>query len=117
MLREKLDRGDLRLVVVSLLVIAAGAFYVRWNYSAAFPEASIDLKLSKDQITTRADSFLRAQGLETGGFRNLTLFDPDDDARLFLEREAGLDEANRLMTERISVWRWRARWYRPPQKE
>ncbi|MDP2998331.1 MAG: type II CAAX endopeptidase family protein [Bryobacterales bacterium] len=117
MLREKLDRGDLRLVVVSLLTVVAGAFYVLSNYSAAFPEASIDLKLSKDEITTRADAFLRAQGLETGGFRNLTLFDPDDDARLFLEREVGLDEANRLMRERISVWRWRARWYRPPQKE
>jgi membrane protease YdiL (CAAX protease family) len=117
MLREKLDRGDLRLVIVSLLAIAAGGFYLRSNYSAAFPEASIDLKLSKDQITARADSFLREQELKTDGFRNLTLFDPDDGARLFLEREVGLDEANRLMTERISVWRWRARWYRPPQKE
>ncbi len=117
MLREKFDSRDLRLVLVSLLIIAACAVYVRWNYSAAFPEASIELKLSKDEITSRADAFLRGEGLATAGFRNLTLFDPDDDARLFLEREVGLDEANRLMRERISVWRWRARWYRPPQKE
>jgi membrane protease YdiL (CAAX protease family) len=115
--REKLDARDLRLVIVALVVIVASAFYIRANYFAAFPEASIDLKLSKDEITARADSFLKSQGLATKDFRNLTLFDPDDDARLFLERELGLDEANRLMRERISIWRWRARWYRPPQKE
>jgi membrane protease YdiL (CAAX protease family) len=117
MLRERLDARDLRLVVVALVAIVASVFYIRANYFAAFPEASLDLKLSKDEITARADSFLKSQGLATKDFRNLTLFDPDDDARLFLERELGLDEANRLMRERISIWRWRARWYRPPQKE
>jgi membrane protease YdiL (CAAX protease family) len=117
MLRERLEARDLRLVLISIVVIIAGAFYIRANYFAAFPEASIDLKLSKDAITARAGAFLKSQGLATGGFRNLTLFDPDDDARLFLERELGLDEANRLMRERISIWRWRARWFRPPQKE
>ncbi len=117
MLRERLDRGDFRLVAVAAVLIAASALYVRSNYFAAFPEASINLKLSKDEITARADAFLRAQGLKTDGFRNLTLFDPDDDARLFLEREMGLNEANRLMTGPVAVWRWRARWFRPPEKE
>jgi hypothetical protein len=88
MLNEKLDRGDLRLVVVSLLAIAAGGFYVLSNYSAAFPEASIDLKLSKDQITTRAGAFLRAQG-RNRRLRQPDLFDPTT-TRLFLEREVGL---------------------------
>ncbi|MBI4873770.1 MAG: CPBP family intramembrane metalloprotease [Acidobacteria bacterium] len=114
---ERLDGRDLRLVAISLAAIVASAVYIHANYSAAFPQASINLRLSKDEVTARADAFLRTQGLRTEGFRNLTLFDPDDDARLFLEREAGLDEANRLMTERISVWRWRARWFRPPEKE
>lgn len=115
--RQRLDRGDLRLVAVAVAIIALSAVYVRWNYTAAFPEASLNLKLSKAEITARAQEFLRAQSLRTDGFRNLTLFDPDDDVRLFLEREVGLDEANRLMAERIPVWRWRARWFRPPDKE
>lgn len=61
--------------------------------------------------------FLDRLGYNRQGFRNLTLFDPDDPARLFLERELGLEQANPLMKERVPVWRWRARWYRPPDKE
>jgi len=55
--------------------------------------------------------------LSTQRYRNLTLFDADDEGRLFLERQAGLAEANRLMNSEIAIWRWRARWYRPPDKE
>lgn len=100
-----------------LLVAAVSIVFTRVNFFAAFPEASIDLRYSKEQITAFAADFLKSQGLSTEGFRNLTLFDPDDTAKTYLERELGLDEANRLMQGRAPVWRWRARWFRPPDKE
>lgn len=114
---EKLDRGDIRLVLVVAAVIAVSVVYIRFNYEAAFPAASIDLKLSKLQITAEAARFLRERGIATSGYRQLTVFDPDETARLYLERELGLAEANRLMREELIVWRWRARWFRPPGKE
>ncbi len=99
------------------VVAAASVIYTIFNYQGAFPEASIDLRLSKTEITALAEKFLREQGLSPDGFRNLTLFDPDDNARIYLEREMGLREANRLMQDGVSVWRWRARWFRPPDQE
>ena len=82
-----------RLILVVLLVTAVSIAFVRAYFWEAFPQASIDLKYSKEQITQKAEAFLRGQHLDPSRFRNLTLFDDDDDARMYLEREMGLLEA------------------------
>jgi membrane protease YdiL (CAAX protease family) len=114
---ERLERNDKRLLALLLVVVLASVVYTRFNFTAAFPEASIHLRYSKDQIQGMAQDFLKQQRLATDGYRSLTLFDPDDDGRIYLERELGLEQANRLMQGEVSVWRWRNRWFRPPQKE
>ncbi|MEB2363440.1 MAG: CPBP family intramembrane metalloprotease [Bryobacteraceae bacterium] len=114
---EKLNSPDRRLIWVVLFVAVLSLIYTRANFNAAFPQASIDLKLSKRQITARASEYLRTRNLDPSGFRNVTLFAPQEESSIYLERELGLEEANRLMRERLAVWRWRARWFRPPGKE
>ncbi len=114
---EPFRSGDKRLVFIALALVIGGLSFTYLNYNAAFPQASLDLQLSKGEITARARAFLLERGLSVEGYRQLTLFSPDDDARLFLEHELGLAEANRLMEGEVSVWRWRARWFRPPEKE
>lgn len=113
----RFSASDRNLALVALLIIAASAVFVWANYDAAFPQASLKLELSRGQITDAAGRFLRSRGLPAEGFRNLTLFDPDEEARLYLERELGLARANQLMERDVPVWRWRARWFKPPQKE
>ncbi|MBM3797310.1 MAG: hypothetical protein FJW31_25420 [Acidobacteria bacterium] len=116
--RESVTAADWRLVAAALAAVALSALYIASNYRAAFPQASLRLELSRDAITTRSKQFLATRGHRLESYRSITLFDPYDNARLFLEREAGLAEANRLMErEEVPVWQWRARWYRPPQKE
>ncbi len=114
---EKLRAEDKRLAAAVALILAASAAFTIANYSAAFPQASIELRYTKSEITDKAREFLESRGLSTEGFHNLTLFDSDTSAQLFLERELGLEEANRLMAGQVAVWRWRARWFRPPEKE
>ena len=115
--RAQLNAGDRRLLALAAGIIAISGLYVSRNYRAAFPQASLHLELSRAEINSRAEAFLRGRKLDPTGFRQLTLFEPDDDARLYLERQLGLAEANRLMATTVPVWRWRARWYRPPEKE
>ncbi|HUQ92481.1 MAG TPA: CPBP family glutamic-type intramembrane protease [Bryobacteraceae bacterium] len=112
-----LQPADKRLIALTLILIVASAAYVSLNYNAAFPQASLTLPFSRDQITQRARDVLKSQSLSTKDFRNLTVFDPDEEARLYLERELGLEQANRLMESAVPVWQWRARWFRPPEKE
>jgi membrane protease YdiL (CAAX protease family) len=114
---ERLTSHDKRLIVLAILVSVASVAYIRHNFFAAFPEASIDLRHSKEEITGMANRFLRERGLSTAGYRQLTLFDPDEEARTYLEREVGVEQANRLMQSDVAVWRWRARWFRPPEQE
>jgi membrane protease YdiL (CAAX protease family) len=114
---DRIDARDKKLMLAAALVALLSVAYVLRHYRAAFPQASLDLRYSKSEITSMAERFLASRHLPVEGFRNLTLFDPDDRARLYLERELGLEQANRLMEERVPVWRWRARWFRPPGKE
>ncbi len=115
--RETFSRNDLRLTAAVLAVIVLCWVYIRLEYDKAFPQASIKLRLSRAAITDLAARFLNARSLTTTGYRQITIFDPDDDARLYLERELGLERANQLMQRDVSVWRWRARWFRPPEQE
>ncbi len=114
---ERFSKSDRRLTLAVVVLIALCAVYVRAQYDRAFPQASLKLVLSKSEVTAVAARFLETRGLKTSGFRQLTVFDPDDDARLYLEREVGLERANQLMERDLPVWRWRARWYRPPEQE
>lgn len=115
--RQTLTAADWRLLALAAAIVVFSCAFVWKNYQAAFPQASLNLKLSRAEVTARAEEFLGSRHWRVDGYRNLTLFQPDDSARLFLERELGLEEANRLMSAEVVVWQWRARWYRPPQKE
>ena len=44
-------------------------------------------------------------------------FQFDEDAKVFLERELGLERANAIMGREVKLWRWGHRWYRPLERE
>jgi hypothetical protein len=116
-IRQPFSTADRRLALAVIAIVVGCGIYVRLEFAKAFPQASLKLQLSRSEVTRRAEDFLRSRALSTAGFRQLTLFDPDETARLYLERELGLERANQLMEREVAVWRWRARWFRPPEKE
>ncbi|MBL8218370.1 MAG: CPBP family intramembrane metalloprotease [Bryobacterales bacterium] len=113
----RLDSSDRRLALAAVVLSLLSAAFVAYNFQAAFPQASLSLPLSPAEIEEKAAAVLRTRGLAPQGFRNITVFDPDEEARLYLERELGLEEANKVMTSAVPVWQWRARWFNPPEKE
>lgn len=114
---ERLTRADLWPILVALILGGAGLVVALRYYPIAFPEASIQFAVSRPQIEQRARDFLQRRGFDLSPFRQLVLFRYDDTAKTYLERELGLAEANRLMSSEINVWRWRVRFFRPPEKE
>ena len=114
---DKLVRSDYRLIAACLLVCAVSLFIgVRYFYRA-FPEASIDFKVDRDTSLPLALKFLHQQEIGTDQYRHATSFRYDGDAKVFLERELGLQRANALMSGPVRVWRWGHRWFKPLQKE
>ncbi|MBI3693571.1 MAG: CPBP family intramembrane metalloprotease, partial [Acidobacteria bacterium] len=116
-MRERLTRSDLRFLIACLLLLGGSVWFSAKFFYRAFPEASIDFAVTRDQARGLAERFVAAQGQSLGGYRQASRFAFDDRAKTFLERELGLDQANRIMGARVRLWHWSYRWFRPLQKE
>ena len=89
---ERLSRADRGLVAVCVAVIAVGTAIGATLFSRAFPEASIDFRVTREEARRVAERALAARGFDVAGRKALGVFDHDDEAKVFLERELGLDE-------------------------
>jgi hypothetical protein len=101
---------------LAVLAIAGLAAFVRL-YESAFPQAAIDLELSRGAIRARADEYVRGRGIDPDTFLSALTFRASGDAAVFLQRTRGLDETVRFAREVLPLWRWRSRWFRSGEKE
>jgi len=116
-LSDRLRAADYRFIGICLALLALCTWFsVRYFY-LAFPEASIDFRVGRAEARTLADEFLSAHHYDVSTYRTAASFAFDDDAKTFLEREAGLQRANQIMGTELHLWRWSYRWFRPLQKE
>src|ERR1700733_6597940 len=86
------DRRVIALVVLGIL----GALLFAAKNKESFPEASIDLKLTKNQITSRAVDWAKKLGYHKDKLISSTVFSYDDSAKTYLELELGGAKANEL---------------------
>jgi len=87
-------------------------------YDRALPNATIDLKYSREQISQLAESRLREFGFSPEGYHFALSFDEDNMASFYLQRTLGVEETNlRLANENWPIHYWTARWYKPQEKE
>ena len=110
------DRRDRAFIALCVLTILAGAAIFRVGFSRAFPEASIDFKVTREEALRRGADALEARGFALDGTRALVIFDGDDEAKVYLERTLGLEKANPVFATTVPVWRWSMRWVRPLAK-
>ncbi|HYK41792.1 MAG TPA: CPBP family intramembrane glutamic endopeptidase [Thermoanaerobaculia bacterium] len=113
---QGLDARDRRFIAVCLLVIVAGAAITAALYRRAFPEASIDFRVPRARARVLAESFLSRQGRSVAGTRFAARFGVDDEPKIYLERELGLERASRFYGKDAKVWHWDMRWFRSGEK-
>jgi membrane protease YdiL (CAAX protease family) len=114
---ERLDRNDAKVLLLWILAGVIGAFVAYTYFFRAFPEASVDFKVPRAEALTIARQFAAAQGAQLAAYDSSIVFDVDDTAKTYLEREVGLQQANRMMADQIHIWYWQTRFFRPLQKE
>lgn len=114
---DRLERSDRMVLLLWILLGLAGAGVAYKYFFRAFPEAAVDFKVSRPGALERARGFLVGRQHDLSGYRSGILFTVDENAKTYLEREVGLEQANRLMASEVSVWYWRVRFFRPGQKE
>ncbi|MFC1632311.1 lysostaphin resistance A-like protein [Candidatus Omnitrophota bacterium] len=86
-------------------------------FSHAFPVASVDIKIEKDQAVKLAADFIQAQGFDLHGFDRTIVFDSDYHASVYLQKTQKIKKSNQLIRSGIPVWFWRIRWFKELEKE
>jgi membrane protease YdiL (CAAX protease family) len=94
-----------------------GVWFAHHYFFQAFPEASVDFRVSRGEALKRAQSFVERLGENISGYRSSIVFDVDENAKTYLERELGLQQANQLMSSQINIWYWHVRFFRPQQED
>jgi membrane protease YdiL (CAAX protease family) len=113
----RLTGSEKRALVLWILFGALGLLFAQRYFFRAFPEASIDFKVSQHEAETRARKFLGDLGENVNDYKSSVVFEVDDNAKTYLERELGLQQANRVMSSEVDVWYWGVRFFRPLQIE
>jgi membrane protease YdiL (CAAX protease family) len=114
---NRLTGSDKRALILWVLLGVVGLVFAHRYFFRAFPEASVDFKVSRAEALTRAKKFVGSLGEDVSGYQSAIVFDVDDNAKTYLEREVGLKQANQLMSSELNIWYWNVRFFRPQQEE
>ncbi|PIQ88410.1 MAG: hypothetical protein COV72_08895 [Candidatus Omnitrophica bacterium CG11_big_fil_rev_8_21_14_0_20_42_13] len=98
-----------------LAVAGLSAFLLLFNH--AFPIASVDIKLTKEEALNRAKAFLSRQDFDLSGFDKAVIFDADDEGAAYLQKNFGIKKFNQLAGSEVPIWFWRVRWFKELEKE
>jgi membrane protease YdiL (CAAX protease family) len=114
---ERLNKNDAKVLLIWILAAIVGAAVAYTYFFRAFPQASVDFKVPRADALALASKFAAAQGAQLAGYDSSIVFEVDDSAKTYLEREVGLQQANQMMASEVHIWYWQTRFFRPLQKE
>jgi membrane protease YdiL (CAAX protease family) len=114
---ERLTGREKRALLLWVLAGVIGALVGYKYYFKAFPEADVNFQVSREEALSRAKQFVGGMGEDVGGYQSTIVFDLDDEAKTYLERELGPQETNELMSSQLHIWYWDVRFFKPQQEE
>src|SRR5215472_7074530 len=114
---ERLTGSEKRELLMWVVAGIFGLFFAHKYFFQAFPEASVNFQVSREEALARAQKFVTGLGENVSGYKSSIIFDVDEEAKVYLERRLGLREANKLMSSELNIWYWEVRFFRPLQEE
>ena len=83
---ERLAGSEKRALLMWVMLGIAGALFAHRYFFRAFPEASVDFRVSRDEALARAQRFVSGLGEDVSSYQSAIIFDVDDNAKTYLER-------------------------------
>jgi hypothetical protein len=114
---ERLTGSEKRALFLWVVFGILGSLFAYKYFFRAFPEASVNFKVSREEALARAQNFVSGLGENVSGYRSAIVFSVDDNAKVYLERQLGLEQANRLMSSELNIWYWDVRFFKPQREE
>lgn len=115
--QNHLSRIEKRALLLWVIAGVLGVWFAQKYFFRAFPEASVNFKVSREEALSRARGFVVGLGENVSGYQTAIVFNVDDNAKTYLEREQGVQEANQLMSTQLNIWYWKVRFFKPKQEE
>ena len=112
-----MTRRDAVWIVCFLIAGALGLTCYIQFFDRALPVASLNFRVDREQAHQAAEAYLHRLGYDLTDYESAQVFSYSSLPQVFLERTLGLEEANRLVREWVSVWYWHIRWFKSLQKE
>src|SRR5258708_38288254 len=103
---DRLTGSEKRALVLWVVAGILGVVFAQKYFFRAFPEASINFQVSREEALSRAQKFATGLGENVSGYRSAVAFDVDEEAKTYLERELDLQRANRLMSSHLHMGYW-----------
>ncbi len=113
----RLTSKEYRIIALALAVSSASLLVSLKYFWRAFPEASIDLRVNRNDSEPIAAKFLEDRGIRSAAFHHAAIFDYNDEVKVYLERTQGVERLAELTRGPVRLWRWSHRWFKPQQKE
>src|ERR671923_2188309 len=114
---DRLTSSEKRALLLWVAAGIVGLLFAQRYFFQAFPEASVNFQVSREEALARAQKFVKGLAENVTGYKSSIIFDVDEDAKVYLERQLGLREANRLMSSELNIWYWEVRFFKPLQEE
>jgi membrane protease YdiL (CAAX protease family) len=115
-------RNEKIILLVAAVVAAAAGVFAWANFTRAFPEAHLTFAVNRVSSQPVAERFLRERApvaaAALSGRRHAAIFQVEDNAKIYLERELGLERFGELTrAKQVRLWSWSHRYFRPLDKE
>ena len=114
---DRLSGSEKRVLLLWVVAGVVGALFAYRFYFQAFPEASVNFQISREQARQKAKDFVAGLEENVQDYRSSIVFDVNENSKTYLERELGLQQANQLMSSELNVWYWNVRFFRAEQQE
>lgn len=115
----RLNRKDGLFILICAIIFVAGLMISVNYFQEAFPEATINFRYNRPQTEEIATNFLQnSLGMTLpADFRHASRFGYAGDAKIYLEKELGVEGARKYLGHPIRLWYWAHRWFKPSTKE
>ncbi len=77
---DRLTSSDKRALFLWVAAGILGALFACKYFFLAFPEASVNFKISREEALTRAQKFVSSLGENINGYQSTIVFDVDDES-------------------------------------
>lgn len=99
------------------LAVAGGSILFTVKYfKTAFPEASLEINVKKEEAVRIAGRFLSSLNERHLRYKHAIIMDEDSKAKNFFDREFGASYLDSLIKKGVKIWFWHVRWFLPLEK-